>query len=193
MIWGLLGQHGLHYVAVVYGTLFLVWAILGRVLNGVLKGRSPELIMEIPPYRLPSLRALAQKVWMRMAAFLKEAVPIVLLGVLLVNLLYFLGVFDLVADWTAPVMTRVLGLPKEAVVAMAVGFLRKDVAVGMLGTMNLTAGQLTVAVTVLAMCFPCIATFVVLWKELGWADLGKSALLMLGTSLAVGAALNVFL
>ena len=193
MIWGLLGRHGARYVMVVYVTLFLVWAGIGRLLNSVLKGRSPELIMEIPPYRLPSVRALAQKVWMRMAAFLKEAVPIVLLGVLVVNVLYFLRFFNAVADWTAPVMIRVLGLPKEAVVAMAVGFLRKDVAVGMLGTMNLTAGQLTVAVTVLAMFFPCIATFVVLWKELGWADLGKSVLLMLASSLVVGAILNVFL
>ena len=193
MIWGLLGRHGARYVIVVYITLFLVWAGLGRLLNSVLKGRSPELIMEIPPYRLPSLRALAQKVWMRMAAFLREAVPIVLLGVLIVNVLYFLGIFDAVADWTAPVMIKVLGLPKEAVVAMAVGFLRKDVAVGMLGTMDLTAGQLTVAVTVLAMSFPCIATFVVLWKELGWADLGKSVVLMLASSLVVGAILNVFL
>ena len=193
MIWGLLGRHGARYVMVVYITLFLVWAGLGRLLNSVLKGRSPELIMEIPPYRLPSLRALAQKVWMRMAAFLREAVPIVLLGVLIVNVLYFLGIFDAVADWTAPVMIKVLGLPKEAVVAMAVGFLRKDVAVGMLGTMDLTAGQLTVAVTVLAMSFPCIATFVVLWKELGWADLGKSVVLMLASSLVVGAILNVFL
>ena len=193
MIWGLLGRHGARYVMVVYITLFLVWAGLGRLLNSVLKGRSPELIMEIPPYRLPSLRALAQKVWMRMAAFLREAVPIVLLGVLIVNVLYFLGIFDAVADWTAPVMIKVLGLPKEAVVAMAVGFLRKDVAVGMLGTMDLTAGQLTVAVTVLAMSFPCIATFVVLWKELGWADLCKSVVLMLASSLVVGAILNVFL
>ena len=193
MIWGLLGRHGARYVIVVYITLFLVWAGLGRLLNSVLKGRSPELIMEIPPYRLPSLRALAQKVWMRMAAFLREAVPIVLLGVLIVNVLYFLGIFDAVADWTAPVMIKVLGLPKEAVVAMAVGFLRKDVAVGMLGTMDLTAGQLTVAVTVLAMSFPCIATFVVLWKELGWADLCKSVVLMLASSLVVGAILNVFL
>lgn len=53
-------------------------------------------------------------------------------------------------------------LPKEAVVAIAVGFFRKDVAVGMLGTLGLTAKQLVVAVTVLAMFFPCIATFAVL-------------------------------
>ncbi|MBN1558217.1 MAG: ferrous iron transporter B [Lentisphaerae bacterium] len=193
MIWGLLGRHGGRYVLLVYAVLFLVWAALGRLLNGVLRGRSPELIMEIPPYRLPALRALAQKVWMRMTAFLKEAVPIVLLGVLVVNLLYFTGLFDRLAAWSAPLMTRVLGLPEEAVVAMAVGFLRKDVAVGMLGAMNLTAGQMTVAVTVLAMFFPCIATFVVLWKELGWADLGKSILIMLASSLVAGAVLNAFL
>jgi ferrous iron transport protein B len=193
MIWGLLGRHGARYVIVVYVTLFLVWALLGRLLNGVLKGRSPELIMEIPPYRLPSLRALTQKVWMRMAAFLKEAVPVVLLGVLVVNVLYFVGLFDSLARVTAPVMTRVLGLPEDAVVAMAVGFLRKDVAVGMLGALDLTAGQLTVAVTVLAMLFPCIATFVVLWKQLGWADLGKSVVLMLATSLTVGAILNALM
>ncbi|NLE66479.1 MAG: ferrous iron transporter B [Lentisphaerae bacterium] len=193
MIWGLLGRHGGRYVLIVYGTLFLAWAVLGRFLNLVLKGRSPELIMEIPPYRLPSPRVLARKVWMRMAAFLREAVPVVMLGVLIVNALYFLGVFDAVAEWTAPVMTRVLGLPKEAVAAMAVGFLRKDVAVGMLGALDMTAGQLTVAVTVLAMFFPCIASFVVLWKELGWADLGRSVLLMLASSLAVGAALNAVL
>jgi ferrous iron transport protein B len=160
-------------------------------LNGVLKGWSPEMIMEIPPYRVPSMRALTKKLWMRMVAFLKEAVPIVLLGVLFVNVLYFLGLFEIIAGWTAPVVTKLLGLPKETVVALAVGFIRKDVAVGMLGAMNLTAGQLTVAVTVLAMFFPCVATFVVLWKELGWMDLLRIVLIMFISSLAVGTILNI--
>jgi ferrous iron transport protein B len=191
MIWGLLGQRGAGYVVVVYITLFLVWAGTGRLLNGVLKGWSPEMIMEIPPYRVPSMRALTKKLWMRMVAFLKEAVPIVLLGVLFVNVLYFLGLFEIIAGWTAPVVTKLLGLPKETVVALAVGFIRKDVAVGMLGAMNLTAGQLTVAVTVLAMFFPCVATFVVLWKELGWMDLLRIVLIMFISSLAVGTILNI--
>lgn len=191
MIWGLLGQRGAGYVIVVYVTLFLAWAGTGRLLNGVLKGWSPELIMEIPPYRLPSMQALAKKLWMRMVAFLKEAVPIVLLGVLVVNALYFLGIFEIIAGWTAPVVTKLLGLPKETVVAMAVGFIRKDVAVGMLGAMDLTAGQLTVAVTVLAMFFPCVATFVVLWKELGWRDLVRSVLVMFIISLMAGTVLNM--
>jgi len=52
MVWGLLGEHGGGYVGVVYLSLFISWLILGRILNIVLKGRSPELIMEVPPYHL---------------------------------------------------------------------------------------------------------------------------------------------
>lgn len=193
MIWGLLGEHGGGYVGIVYLSLFLSWFILGRILNMILKGESPELIMEVPPYRLPSLRTVGKKLWMRMLGFLKEAVPIVLLGVLVVNILYFVKVFDVLADLTAPIITNVFGLPKEAVVAIVVGFFRKDVAVGMLGTLGLSAKQLVVASTVLAMSFPCIATFVVLIKELGVIDMAKSVLIMTISSLVVGGLLNVIL
>jgi len=193
MIWGLVGKHGGGYVGIIYLSLFIVWVVLGRILDIVLKGQSPELIMEVPPYRLPSLQTISKKLLMRMVAFLKEALPMVLLGVLVVNILYFLKVFDVIANLTSPVITNVFGLPKEAVAAIAVGFFRKDVAVGMLGTLDLTAKQLVVAATVLAMFFPCIATFVVLFKELGVTDMLKSILVMLISSLIVGGLLNAIL
>ena len=97
------------------------------------------------------------------------------------------------AGFTAPVITNLFGLPKEAVGAIVIGFLRKDVAVGMLGTLGLSVKQLVVASTVLAMFFPCIATFVVLFKELGIKDTFKSVLIMLISSLVVGGLLNVIL
>ncbi len=193
MIWGLVGEHGGRYVAIIYLSLFVVWVVLGRILNMILKGESQGLIMEVPPYRMPSLQTVVKKLWMRMAAFLKEALPIVLLGIMVVNILYFLKIFDVLADFAAPLITNVFGLPKEAVIAMAIGFLRKDVAVGMLGTLDLTAKQLVVAATALAMSFPCIATFVVLFKELGITDTLKSVLAMLISSLIVGGLLNAIL
>jgi len=67
------------------------------------------------------------------------------------------------------------------------------VAVGMLGTLGLTAKQLTVAATVLSMFFPCIATFVILVKELGITDTLKSVLIMVVSSLIVGGLLNTIL
>jgi ferrous iron transport protein B len=86
-----------------------------------------------------------------------------------------------------------LGLPKEAVVALAIGFLRKDVAVGMLAPLALTSGQLVVGSVVLAMFFPCIATFVVLLRELGSKGMLKAAAIMITVALAVGGLLNLIL
>jgi len=63
MVFGLVGKHGGQYVAMVYGTLFIVWVFMGIILNRFLKGFSPELLIEIPPYRLPLLRTVIQKMW----------------------------------------------------------------------------------------------------------------------------------
>ncbi len=193
MIFGLVGQHGIQYVAIVYGTLFIVWIILGVVLNRFARGFSPELLIEIPPYRFPSGRALFHKLFMRTSGFVKEAFPIVLGAVLVINVLYFLGVFDVIANFTAPVVTGLLGLPKEAVTAIVIGFLRKDVALGMLAPLSLTPGQLVVGSVVLAMFFPCIATFVVLIRELGIKDMLKSFAIMVVVAIAVGSLLNLIL
>jgi len=193
MMWGVLGHHGARYVAVIYLILFLVWVILGRILNTLLKGASPELILEIPPYRLPSLSTVGQKLWMRLRAFLREALPFVMIGVLVVDILDYFNTFDLVANLTAPVITHLFGLPKEAIMALVLGFLRKDIAVGMLAALDLTPKQLIISVTVLTMSFPCIATFIILAKELGIRGLLKSITIMLTATLAAGALLNLIL
>lgn len=193
MIVGLLGKEGLAGLWIVYGTLFAVWVLLGVLFNHVLKGESPEIFLEIPPYRIPYLRGLSKKIWIRMKWFIKEAVPFVLLGVFLANILYTFGVIQFVGKITEPVVTRVLGLPSEAVGALLIGFLRKDVAVGMLVPLGLTVKQLIIASVVLAMYFPCVATFTTLVKELGVVDMFKSAGIMIISSLIVGGLLNLIL
>ncbi len=193
MIFGLVGERGGQYVAIVYGTLFVVWIILGIIINRFARGFSPELLIEIPPYRLPSWRAVLQKLWMRAYGFLVEAIPIILGAVLVINILYILRVFDVIANFTAPVVTGLLGLPKEAVTALVIGFLRKDVALGMLAPLALTAEQLVVGSVVLAMFFPCIATFVVLLRELGAVNMLKSAGIMISVALITGGILNLIL
>ncbi len=193
MIFGLVGQQGAQYVAIVFGTLFIVWIILGMIINRFAQGFSPELLIEIPPYRMPPWRTVLQKLWMRVNGFLKEAIPIILGAVMVINILYTLGVFDAIADFTAPVVTGLLGLPKEAVTALVIGFLRKDVALGMLAPLGLSANQLVVGSVVLAMFFPCVATFVVILRELGIVNMLKSVAIMIATALLVGGALNLIL
>lgn len=193
MIFGLVGEWGWQYVVLVYGSLLCAWLVLGLILNLTVKGFSPELLMEIPPYRLPPWRLVWQKLWMRTMNFLREALPIVLLGVLVINVLYFLGVFNAIAAFTAPVVNRMLGLPPEAVGALVVGFLRKDMAMGMLGALGLSAKQLVVGSVVLAMFFPCIASFVVLTRELGAKSMLAATGIMIAASLAMGSLLNLIL
>jgi ferrous iron transport protein B len=193
VIIGLIGRHGAKGMGMVFGTLFFVWVILGLLLNKFLKGESPEIFVEIPPYRMPYPMAIFKKLWIRIRWFIKEAIPFVLLGVLFVNFLYTLGVIEFVGRMAAPVVTGILGLPREAVGALIIGFLRKDVAVGMLLPLGLNLNQLIVASVILAMYFPCVATFVVLIKEMGAKDMVKSALIMIISALLVGGFLNLIL
>jgi ferrous iron transport protein B len=193
MIIGLVGQQGGQYVAMVYCSLFASWVIIGLILNRAVKGFSPELLVEIPPYRLPPWRVIGEKLWLRVSGFIKEALPIVLSTVLVVNILYTLGVFDVIANIAAPIVTGLLGLPKETVVALVIGFLRKDVAMGMLAPLALTAKQLVISSTVLAMFFPCVATFVVLARELQTRDTLKATAIMVAAALIVGSLQNLIL
>lgn len=193
MVIGLVGGEGWHYVAIVYGTLFVVWVILGLILNLTVKGFSPELLIEIPPYRLPSARILASKLWMRILGFLKEAIPVVMLGIFVITILYALNVFDYIANFAAPVVSGLLGLPSDATAALVIGFLRKDMAVGMLGALSLSANQLVVGSVVLAMFFPCIASFVVLARELRLKGILAATGIMIAASLVVGSLLNLIL
>ena len=177
----------------VFLTLFLVWLFLGMLLSRIMKGESPEIFIEIPPYRIPSLVATFKKLWMRIRSFLGEAVPYMFVGVLIINALYSFGIIQFIGELTKPLITGLLGLPPEAVGALIVGFLRKDVAIGMLTPLGLNLNQAIVASVVLAMYFPCVATFVVLIRELGIVDMIKSSIIMIASAFLVGGLLNIIL
>ncbi len=193
MILGLLGGYGGKYVAYVYLALFCVWLLTGYALNKFTHGYAPEMFLEIPPYRRPYVGAVLKKLWMRVMGFLREALPIVLGGVLVINLLYLTGLFDILAMLAAPLVEGVFGLPRESAIVLLIGFLRKDVAVGMLVPLGLTAAQMVVACVVLATFFPCIASFVILLRELGWRDFLKSMGVMVIVSILAGGVLNLLL
>jgi ferrous iron transport protein B len=193
MIIMLAGPYGAPALALIFGTLAALWLVLGMILRTTLRGESLEMVMDVPPYRVPFLRGLTQKVWMRLVSFVVEAVPFVLLGVLLVNLLYYFKVIDAIGRAASPVIVSLLGLPPESTGALVVGFLRKDVAVGMLIPLHLSFKQTIVASTVLAIYFPCVATFAVILRELGILGTLKSTAIMVATVVTVGGLLNLML
>jgi len=193
MIIGLVGDQGLWPVVLIYGILFVVWVLIGLILRLSSRGFRPELLIEIPPYRTPSWKALESKLWMRIAGFLKEALPVVLGAVIVVNILYQFNVFAWMAKATAPLVSFLWGLPENAIIPLLVGILRKDIAIGMFAPLNLTTQQLVVGSVVLSMFFPCLATLVILFRELKWEDALKSVGIMLAAVIIVGTAVNFIL
>jgi len=195
MIIGLMGQSDNPTLGLfaVFGTLAVLWVVLALIFKHALPGESPEIFVEIPPYRVPYFRAVGQKVWLRTRYFIADAVPYVLLGVFLVNILYILHVIEFLGQLFAPIVIRLWGLPADAVAALLIGFLRKDVAVGMLAPLGLSLKQLIIACVMLAVYFPCVATFVVLLREFGLRDMAKATVLMVVVALVVGGLLNLIL
>ena len=193
MIIGLVGDRGLGPLLLVYGVLLVVWFLISVVLRFTVRGFRPELLLEIPPYRLPTVRALLTKMRMRVSGFIREALPIIMGAVFAVNVLYHINIFETVARVTEPVLTRLWGLPSESIVPLLIGILRKDVALGMFAPLDLTVKQLVIGSVLLAMFFPCIATFVVLFRELGLKDGLKSVGVMLVSVFITGTVLNIIL
>ena len=193
MIIGLVGNRGIWPLIVIYGTLLIIWFLIGFILRFTGRGFQPELLVEIPPYRVPSLRTLVSKMWMRISGFLREALPIIIGAVLVVNILYQFKLFEYLARFAEPVVTRMWGMPKESIVPLLLGVLRKDVAIGMFAPIALTTKQLIIGSVLLSIFFPCIATFVVLFREPGLKDGLKSMGVMLLSVFSVGTVLNLIL
>jgi ferrous iron transport protein B len=193
MVFGILGSFGLSYIILVFATLFIVFVISGLILNRFVKGDSPEICLEIPPYRMPDYMTVLKKTWMRIRWFLKEAIPFLFLGVLLINIFYAVGFVEWLGGIFAPVIQGWFGLPKEAITALLIGFLRKDLAVGMLLPLGMSPLQLVIATTLLTIYFPCVGTFAVMFRELGIRDMVKAIAFMSGTAFLVGGAMKLVL
>ena len=193
MVFGALGRYGIKYIIMVFLTLGILYIIMGLILNKLVKGESPEIFLEIPPYHRPSLIAVTKKTWMRIRWFLKDAIPFLFLGVFIVNVLYVLGILQWISSILSPFTNMLFGLPGSASIALIMGFLRKDLAVGLLLSLGMSPLQLVIAVTMLTIYFPCVATFAVLTRELGVKDMLKATMIMIGTAVVVGAIMKLIL
>lgn len=130
---------------------------------------------------------------MRIRWFLQEAIPFLFLGVLIINVLYTVGFVEWLGGVFAPVIQGWFGLPAEATTALLVGFLRKDLAVGMLLPLGMSPMQLVIATTLLTIYFPCVGTFSIMFRELGARDMIKATAFMAAMALLVGGTMRLLL
>ncbi len=153
--------------------LFVI-AVTGRVLSKMMPEDSPGLILEMPPYRVPTLKNVFSKAWFRVREFVIEAWPILIAGSAVLAVLNYFD-FAYAFNWIVRPFTWLMGLPSETGVPLIFGILRKELSLVMLGqalgTSNfavvLTSGQMLVYATFVMFYLPCLATLSVLKRELG--------------------------
>jgi ferrous iron transport protein B len=171
----------------------VVIAATGKVLSRLLPDHSQGMVLEIPPYRMPSVQSLIKKTWFRLREFIVIAWPLLIAGSLILSLLDYFHLAHVINDLLSPLVGFTLGLPKEVGVTLVFGILRKELALVMLiqalGTHDLlsvmTHTQMMVF-TVFSMFYvPCLATVGVLRAVLG--NRGMLTVLLLTTG--IGAAL----
>ncbi len=183
--------------------LFVI-ALTAGILNKFLPDESPGLILEMPVYRIPTVRTVFNKAWWRIREFIVEAWPLLILGSIFLSILDFLN-WSLFLNSLVRPLSWILGLPAEVGVPLIFGVLRKELSLVMLGqalgSMNfslvLTPVQMITYAVFVVFYIPCLATMMVIRKELGtkamWYIVGLTTLIAtLASLVARGIAFIIF-
>jgi ferrous iron transport protein B len=194
VIMAMLGSISLLAVVIWVAIILLVMVIVGSLAAVILPGQSSDFIVELPPLRMPRMKNILVKMFARIEWYLKEAVPLFLLGTLVLFTADKLNVLERIRIFFEPVVTGWLGLPRETAEAFLIGFLRRDF--GAAGLYQLTqqgrldAVQVVVASVTITLFIPCIAHFFMTAKERGWATATAIAAFVFPSALLVGGVLN---
>lgn len=178
IIMGMLGVYSVKVTAWWLGSVLLVLMLAGSVSSRVLPGEKADFFLELPPIRVPRIGNILMKTLSRIEWYLKEAVPLFMLGTFILFVLDKTKALSRIESVASPVVVHFLGLPEKTTGAFLLGFLRRDYgAAGLFeiskqGLMN--ENQIIVSIITLTLFVPCLANFFMIIKERG----PKTALLM---------------
>jgi len=185
-------------VATVTWVCLMVVVILavGFLASKAIPGESSDFILEIPPMRWPQLGNLAVKTMARIEWYLREAVPLFLVGTLVLFVADRLGWLLRIQAAAEPLIVRMLDLPPKATEAFLIGFLRRDYGAAGLFSMQkagmLSHLQVVVSLVTITLFIPCLANLLVIVKEHGGKVAAGMALFIFPFALLTGAAVNLF-
>ncbi len=177
----LLAGLGFVYWALYGGIILAVFLTIGGLLSRLIPGEKSDLIFELPRLRLPQWRNVLRKARFRTWVFIRDVFPLFFLGALIISLLLVSGALAALQDGLRPLVSGWLGLPAEGATALIMGFVRRDFGAAGFFHMALTPLQAVVGMIVITLFIPCIASIMVIHKEMGL----KGVLGILGFTLGV--------
>jgi ferrous iron transport protein B len=160
------------YLLVWIGVIAGIMVTVGYLASRILPGEGSDFILEIPPLRVPQISNVMIKTLARIEWYLKEAVPLFILGTLILFLLHQTSGLVLLERGLSPLITQFLGLPVKVTEAFIIGFLRRDYGAAGLFTLAKQGGlnphQILVALVTMTLFIPCIAQFFMMIRERGF-------------------------
>ncbi len=178
---------------VVIGVLFLV----GFLASQLLPGERSDLILEVPPIRRPQLSNIVLKTMARLEWYVKEAVPVFILGTFVLFVLDATGVLTRIVSASEPAIVGLLSLPAKAAEAFLIGFFRRDYGSAGIYALfqqgQLAPVQAVVALITITLFVPCVANFFVIVKEHGLAIAVAMSAFIFPFAVVVGSVVNLSL
>ncbi len=186
--------HELPVMIALYFGGMVVGILVALILkNTAFRGKPVPFMMELPNYRFPSARSVAQLMWEKAVDFLQRAFTVIFVATVLI---WFLQTFDIrfnvvedssqsilamLGRWIAPVFTPLGFGDWRMVTALVSGFTAKEAVVSTFGViLGVSTEQLEMALhqlftpasasSFLAFCLlytPCMAAVATIRRELG--------------------------
>jgi len=178
--------------------MILALAVAFILRKSVLAGPNAHFVMELPPYRLPTVRGIVIHTWERGKEFLIRAGTIIFAIVILIWLLDYVGTLESIGRGIAPIFAPCGFGDWQAATALIFGFFAKEAVVGTFGTLFAAEGTgiassleglgwtPLIAYAFMAFCLiyvPCAATVTMIKRETkSW----KWTLFAVGYTIALG-------
>ncbi len=176
------------------GMVLLVLFAVGWLAARLMPGERTPLLVELPPLRWPMLSNVLLKTLTRLEWYVREVIPLFLLGAFLMFSLERLGILQALIRAGEPLVQGWLGLPPQTSAVFLMGFLRRDFGATGLYLMNaqglLSPEQVVVSMVTITLFVPCIASVLMMARERNWRTALGILLLVFPLALLVGGLLH---
>lgn len=185
--------------------IFALTLVVLTALGGALARRYIDvavgLIQEIPPYAWPTWHGIVVRTWERTSDIVTIVTPLLVAGSVLLALLNHFGADQVINLLLSPITHWWLGLPVLLGVPILFGVLRKELSLLMvyqaLGSMEIDPFldwiQIATFLVFLTFYIPCVSTFAVMLRTIGWRQAWFSVGLSALVALLIGGGVRLLL
>jgi len=198
VIFGLVGFFiSIKAAILIYVLNVIIIGILGKFISKAFPEVSPGFVLEIPKYHLPSPKAVMNKTWFRLKEFVVIALPLLVVGSIILEVINFLDFTKPINSFLSPFTVGLLGLPVAVGITLIFGIMRKELALILLftalGTQDvssvMTTSQILIYTVFITFYIPCLSTYAALARELS----NKRAIIITAMSIVLAIVLSLIL